>query len=161
MKKERQHNALLCKVKKKLNTPCATPFEHSGHPFFDCHKYTDYKKILFNSLYWLPSNINFVVNLLTKGSDFLVYQENTAVLKPVFKYIKDSKNVQLSKLIQKNQHTSSNVFLFLSCIVSIYVFVYNHSEFIYLYAYYIISCAHANTYGRLLYSGEDFKSLEN
>ena len=37
------------------------------------------------------SNINIDVNLLTKGSDFLTYQENTTISKHAFKYIKDSK----------------------------------------------------------------------
>ena len=36
------------------------------------------------------SNINIDVNLLTKGSDFLTYQENTTIFKHAFKYIKDS-----------------------------------------------------------------------
>jgi len=36
LKTKRQHNAMLCKVKILLNPPCATPFEHSGHLFFDC-----------------------------------------------------------------------------------------------------------------------------
>jgi hypothetical protein len=31
------------------------------------------------------------VKLLTKGSDFLTYQENTTIFKQAFKYIKDSK----------------------------------------------------------------------
>ena len=48
-------------------------------------------QILFDSLNWLPSNINIDVKLLTKGSDFLTYQENTTILKHAFKYIKDSK----------------------------------------------------------------------
>ena len=39
--------------------------------FLDCDKYTDNKEILFNSLNWLPSNINIDVNLLTKESDLL------------------------------------------------------------------------------------------
>ena len=51
--------------------------------------------ILFDSLNWLPSNINIDVNLLTKGSDLLTYQENITIFKHAFKYIKDSK--QLSK----------------------------------------------------------------
>ena len=56
-------------------------------------KYTDNREILlvFNSNNWLPSNINVDVNLLTKGSDFLTYQENTTIFKHAFKYIKDSK----------------------------------------------------------------------
>jgi hypothetical protein len=41
------------------------------HFFFDCDKYTDNREILFDSLNWLPSNINIDVKLLTKGSDFL------------------------------------------------------------------------------------------
>jgi len=64
-------------------------------PFlFDCDKYTDNRGILFsciNSLNWLSSNIKVDVNLLTKGSDFLTYQENTTILKHIFKYINDSK----------------------------------------------------------------------
>jgi hypothetical protein len=44
--------------------------------FFDCDKYTDNREIIFNSLNWLPSNINIDVNLLTKGSDLLTYEEN-------------------------------------------------------------------------------------
>jgi hypothetical protein len=35
--------------------------------------------------------INVDVNLLTKGSDTLTYQENTTIFKHVFKYIEDSK----------------------------------------------------------------------
>ena len=41
--------------------------------------------------YVLPSNINIDVNILTKGSDLLTYQENTTIFKHAFKYIKDSK----------------------------------------------------------------------
>jgi hypothetical protein len=59
--------------------------------FFDCDKYTDNRVMLFNILNWLPSNINIDVNLLTKGSDFLIYQENTTIFKHAFKYIKDFK----------------------------------------------------------------------
>jgi hypothetical protein len=33
-------------------------------------------------------NTNIDVNLLTKGSDFLTYQENITIFKHVFKYIK-------------------------------------------------------------------------
>jgi hypothetical protein len=66
---------------------CGTPCENSHHFFFDCDKYTDNREILFYSLNWLPSNINIDVKLLTKGSDFLKYQENTTI----FKHIKDSK----------------------------------------------------------------------
>jgi hypothetical protein len=46
---------------------------------------------IIGNLNWLPSNINIDVNLLTKGSDFLTYQENTTIFKHAFKYIKDSK----------------------------------------------------------------------
>jgi hypothetical protein len=41
--------------------------------------------------FWLPSNINIDVQLLTKGSDLLAYQENTTIFKHAFKYIKDTK----------------------------------------------------------------------
>ena len=59
--------------------------------YIDCDKYTDNREIIFNSLNWLPSNINIDVNLLTKGSDLLTYEENITIFKHAFKYIKDSK----------------------------------------------------------------------
>ena len=83
----------LCKVKILSNASCncGAPCENSDHFLYDCDKYTDNRGILFNSLNWLTSNINIDVNLLTKGSDFLTYQENTIIFKHAFKYIKDSK----------------------------------------------------------------------
>jgi hypothetical protein len=67
-----------CKVKILSNASCncGAPCENYHHFFFDCDKYTDNREILFNILNWLPSNINIDVNLLTKGSDLLTYQEN-------------------------------------------------------------------------------------
>ena len=64
---------------------------------YDIYIYTDNREILFNSLNWLSSNINIDVNLLTKGSDLLAYQENTTIFKHAFKYIKDSKRFQFFK----------------------------------------------------------------
>jgi hypothetical protein len=40
---------------------CGAPCENSHHFFFDSDKYTDNKEILFDSLNWLPSNINIDV----------------------------------------------------------------------------------------------------
>jgi hypothetical protein len=73
----------LCKVKILSNASCncGVPCENSHHFFFDCDKYTDNREIIFNSLNWIPSNINIDVNLLTKGSDLLTYQENITVFK--------------------------------------------------------------------------------
>ena len=85
----------LCKVQILSNASCncGAPCENSHHFFFDCDKYTDNREIIFNSLNWLPSNINIDVNLLTKGSDLLTYVENITIFffKHAFKYIKDSK----------------------------------------------------------------------
>ena len=83
----------LCKVKNLSNASCncGAPCENSHHFFFDCDTYTDNREIIFNSLNWLPSNINIDVNLLTKGSDLLTYEENITIFKHAFKYIKDSK----------------------------------------------------------------------
>ena len=83
----------LCKAKMLSNASCncGAPCENSHHFFFDCDKYTDNREIIFNSLNWLPSNINIDVNLLTKGSDLLTYEENITIFKHAFKYIKDSK----------------------------------------------------------------------
>jgi hypothetical protein len=53
---------------------CGAPCEISPHFLFDCDKYTDNREILFDSLHWLPSNINIDVKLLTKGSDFPTYE---------------------------------------------------------------------------------------
>jgi hypothetical protein len=72
-------------------------------------------------LNWLPSNININVKLLTKGSDFLTYQENTSIFRHAFKYIKDSK--RFTNFISKvdilfhilnfmNSGFSLNIFLF-------------------------------------------------
>jgi hypothetical protein len=58
---------------------------------------TDNRNILFDSFNWLPSNINIDVKLLTKGSDFLTYQENTTIFKHAFKYIKDSKRFNFTQ----------------------------------------------------------------
>ena len=57
---------ILCKVKILSNASCncGAPCENYQHFFFDCDKYTDHKGILFNSLNWLPSNINIDVNLV-------------------------------------------------------------------------------------------------
>ena len=83
----------LCKVNILSNASCncGAPCENSHHFFFDCEQYTDNREIIFNSLNWLPSNINIDVNLLTKGSDLLTYEENITIFKHAFKYIKDSK----------------------------------------------------------------------
>jgi hypothetical protein len=59
---------------------------------------TDNREIIFNSLNWLPSNINIDVNLLTKGSDLLTYVENITIFKHAFKYIKDSKREAVLEL---------------------------------------------------------------
>ena len=85
----------LCKVKMLSNASCncGAPCGNSHHFFFDCDKYTDNREILFNSLNWLPSNINIDVNLLKKESDLLTYQENMTIFKHAFKYIKDSKRM--------------------------------------------------------------------
>jgi hypothetical protein len=62
-----------CKVKILSNASCncGAPCENSHHFFFDCDKYTDNREILFNSLNWLPSNINIDVNLLKKEANCL------------------------------------------------------------------------------------------
>jgi hypothetical protein len=55
----------------------------------EINKHTDNREMLFNSFNWLPSNINIDVNPLTKGSDFLIYQENTTIFKHAFKQWND------------------------------------------------------------------------
>ena len=72
---------------------------HLSLQHVDCDKYTDNREIIFNSLNWLPSNINIDVNLLTKGSDLITYQENITIFKHAFKYIKDSKRFTIVQMI--------------------------------------------------------------
>jgi hypothetical protein len=114
----------LCKVKISSNASCncGAPCENSHHFFFliVIYIYTDNREILFNSLNWLSSNINIDVNLLTKGSDLLAYQENTTIFKHAFKYIKDSKRFQFLNDL-KNQHTSPKVFILLSFFLFSYI----------------------------------------
>jgi hypothetical protein len=62
-----------------------------------CDKYTDNREIISNSLNWLPSNINIDVNLLTKGSDLLTFQENITIFKHAFIY----KNIGLDSIRKK------------------------------------------------------------
>ena len=121
----------LCKVKILSNASCncGAPCENSHHFFFfDCDKYTDNREKIFNSLNWLPSNINIDVNLLTKGSDLLTYQENITIFKHAFKYIRLQKIYNCLNDL-KNQHTSPKVFI-LFFFFSYIVFVYNHSLYI-------------------------------
>jgi hypothetical protein len=83
----------------KASCNCGAPCENSHHFFLDYDKYTDNRKILFDNLNWLPFNINIDVKLLTKGSDFLTYQENTTIFKHAFKYIEDSKRFTIVWMI--------------------------------------------------------------
>jgi hypothetical protein len=109
------------KILSNYSCNCGAPCEISHHFFFDCDKYIDNREILFDSLNWLPSNINIDVKLLTKGSDFLAYQDNTTIFRHAFKYIKDSKRFTNCLNDLKNQHTFLKVFIllsFLSYIVS-------------------------------------------
>ena len=86
----------LCKVKMLSNASCncGAPCEISHHFLFDCEKYRDNREILFDSLHWLPSNIDIDVKLLTKGSDFLTYQDNTTILDMLLNILKTPKDLQ-------------------------------------------------------------------
>jgi hypothetical protein len=120
----------LCKVKILSYDSCnyGAPCENSHHFFFDCDKYTDNGEIIFSSLNWLPSNINIDVNLPTKGSDLLTYQENITIFKHAFKYNRLQKIYNCLNDL-KNQHTSPIVFILFS-FFSYIIFVYNHSLYI-------------------------------
>jgi hypothetical protein len=89
----------LCKGKILSNASCncGAPCENAHHFFFDCDKYTDNREIIVNSLNWLPSNIDIDVNLLTKGSDLLTYQENISIFNTLLNILKTPKDLQLSK----------------------------------------------------------------
>ena len=87
----------LCKVKMLSNASCncGAPCENSHHFFFDCDKYTDNREILFDSLNWLPSIITIDIKLLTKGSDFLTYQENSTIFYMLLNILKTPKDLQI------------------------------------------------------------------
>jgi hypothetical protein len=83
-------------------------------------RHTLIKKNFFTFLL-KPYLYTFDVKLLTKGSDFLTYQDNTTIFRHAFKYIKDSKRFTNCLNDLKNQHTFPKVFIllsFLSYIVS-------------------------------------------
>jgi hypothetical protein len=76
------------------------PCENSHHFVFDCDKYTDNREIIFNSLNWLPSNINIDVNLLTKGSDLLTYDRYRKHLTKFLLYInRNSRKMHYSEAV--------------------------------------------------------------
>jgi hypothetical protein len=109
----------LCQIKILSNASCncGAACENSHHFFFDCDKYKDNGEIIFNSL-----------NLLTKGSDLLTYQENITIFKHAFKYNRLQKIYNCLNDL-KNQHTSPKVFILFS-FFSYIIFVYNHSLYI-------------------------------
>ena len=130
---------------------CGAPCENSHHFFFDCDKYTDNREILFDSLNWLPSIITIDIKLLTKGGDFLTYQENSTIFLHAFKYIKDSKRFTNCLNDLKNQQTSPKLFILLffrilSLPILLYIIIlclFISMHIIYI-SYHCI--AHANTY---------------
>jgi hypothetical protein len=121
----------LCKVKILWNASCncGTPCENSHHFFFDCDKYTDNRRILFNSLNWLPSNINIDVNLLTKRKWF----PNISRKYNYFYILKTPKDLQLSKWFKEPTHISKSIYSPFSISMHIICTLYHF-------------IAHANTY---------------
>ena len=58
--------------------------------FFTWPNYTEIRRIMMNNLNWVQtSDLN--LNLLTRGSDDLTYEENINIIKHVFNFIKSSK----------------------------------------------------------------------
>ena len=69
---------------------CGAPREDAIHYFFNCPNYTEIRRIMMNNLNWVQaSDLN--LNLLTRGSDDLTYEENINIIKHVFNFIKSSK----------------------------------------------------------------------
>jgi hypothetical protein len=69
---------------------CGAPREDAFHYFFTCPNYTEIRRIMMNNLNWVQtSDLN--LNLLTRGSDDLTYEENINIIKHVFNFIKSSK----------------------------------------------------------------------
>ena len=66
------------------------PREDAFHYLFTCPNYTEIRRIMMNNLNWVQtSDLN--LNLLTRGSDDLTYEENINIIKHVFNFIKSSK----------------------------------------------------------------------
>ena len=65
-------------------------YSSEEHYFFTCPNYTEIRRIMMNNLNWVQtSDLN--LNLLTRGSDDLTYEENINIIKHVFNFIKSSK----------------------------------------------------------------------
>ena len=69
---------------------CGAPREDAFHYFVTCSNYIEIRRIMMNNLNWVQtSDLN--LNLLTRGSDDLTYEENINITKHVFNFIKSSK----------------------------------------------------------------------
>ena len=82
----------LSKVNIVNDAACSggAPREDAFHYFFTCPNYTEIRRIMMNNLNWVQtSDLN--LNLLTRGSDDLTYEENINIIKHVFNFIKSSK----------------------------------------------------------------------
>ena len=55
--------------------------------FLTCPNYTEIRLIMMNNLNWVQTSD---LNLLTRGSDDLTYEENINITKHVFNFIKSS-----------------------------------------------------------------------
>ena len=53
--------------------------------------YVDLRHTLFESLNWLPDDLDFDLNLLTSGNNTLSNEQNIEIFKSVFDFIKNTK----------------------------------------------------------------------
>jgi len=77
---------------------CGAPREDVYHYFCTCPNYTEIRLPMMNKLNWVQT---IDINLLTCGSDVLIYEENINIIKPVFNFIKSSERFLVVKLFDK------------------------------------------------------------
>lgn len=64
--------------------------EDVNHFFFHCPLYDEIRARLLNHINWIPDTLTIDVELLTRGSLELTYDQNISLLKHVLAFIKDS-----------------------------------------------------------------------
>ena len=74
---------------------CGAIQEDADHFFFHCDKYSELRNTLIQNLRNISVQVN--LDLLTKGSSNLTYEQNCNIFKEVYKYIKLSKRFLITE----------------------------------------------------------------
>ena len=91
------------------NCNCRSPREDAEHFFFFCKIYSLLRNDVLQSLSWVPFNIDLNLNLITKGSDNLILDEDIHVFRNAYKFIR----VQLiSNCFKRNHVNTASIHIF-------------------------------------------------